>query len=224
MQRRFALSALAMMAASAYGAYRLEPTIHVSDQLPKMDLETLFPSQFGHWRVDTSMPVVLPSPDVQAALNVIYNQTLSRSYINDKGERIMLSVAYGGDQSDGTKIHRPENCYPGQGFTILSNHVDSIALPAERKLPVRRLVARMNARVEPISYWMIVGDTVALTSTANKLAQLAFGVRGMIADGMLVRVSSINSIVEPQYLIHNAFVEELFQAIEQPGRRRVFGV
>jgi len=223
MQRRFAISALAMMAVSAVGAYRMEPTVHVSDQLPKMDLETLFPRQFGHWRLDTSMPVVLPSPDVQAALNVIYNQTLSRSYINDKGERIMLSVAYGGDQSDGTKIHRPENCYPGQGFTILSNNVGSIALP-ERQLPVRRLVARMNARVEPISYWMIVGDQVALTSTENKLAQLGFGVRGLIADGMLVRVSSINSVVEPQYLIHDAFVGELFQAMAQPGRQRVFGV
>lgn len=223
MQRRFAMSALAMMAVSAYGAYRMEPTVHVSDQLPKMDLETLFPRQFGSWRVDTSMPVVLPSPDVQAALNVIYNQTLSRSYINDKGERIMLSVAYGGDQSDGTKIHRPENCYPGQGFTILSNKVDAISL-SERQLPVRRLVARMNARVEPISYWMIVGDQVALTSTENKLAQLGFGVRGLIADGMLVRVSSINSVVEPQYLVHNAFVDALFQSMAQPGRRRVFGV
>ena len=62
------------------------------------NLETMFPKAFGDWRVDTSMPVILPSPDVQALLDKIYNQVLSRSYVNAKGERIMLSVAYGGDR------------------------------------------------------------------------------------------------------------------------------
>ncbi|MEJ6006628.1 exosortase-associated protein EpsI, B-type [Paucibacter sp. AS339] len=223
MQRRLSLSALALMASGSFAAYKMEPRVHVSDLLPKMDLETLFPNSFGDWQIDPSTPVILPSPDVQAALNAVYNQVLSRTYVNRSGQRIMLSVAYGGDQSDGTKIHRPENCYPGQGFTILANQVDSIKVTA-RDLPVRRLIARMNSRVEPISYWMIVGEKVALSSLQNKLAQLEFGVKGEIADGMLVRVSSINTRPELDYPVHDVFVRQMFDAIKLPDRRRVFGV
>lgn len=222
MQRRLAISALAIMSASAFAAHRMRPTVHMSDLLPKMDLEQQFPKSFGAWRLDTSIPIILPSPDVQAALNVIYNQVLSRSYISDRGERIMLSVAYGGDQSDGTKIHRPENCYPGQGFVIEANKVSTVALSA-RQLPVRRLVARLNSRVEPITYWMIVGDKVALSSTENKLAQLQHGLHGTIADGMLIRVSSISAEIDREYRSHDRYINALFDAMQLPSRTRIFG-
>mgnify|MGYP006871988586 CR=1 FL=1 len=40
-------------------------------------------------------PVVLPAPDVQAALDRIYNQTVARTYVSAKGGSVMLSLAYG---------------------------------------------------------------------------------------------------------------------------------
>lgn len=194
----------------------------MADQGPKFDLEAAFPKEFGDWRLDTAMPVVLPSPDVQAVLNKIYNQVLSRSYVNGKGERVMLSVAYGGDQSDGTRAHRPEVCYPAQGFQMLSNSTASYAI-AGQQLPVRTLVAKLGGRVEPISYWVVVGEELALSGTEQKLAQLRYGVRGLIPDGLLMRVSTIGNDAPAAYKVHQQFLSDLHAVIQPALKARVFG-
>lgn len=217
-----ALLVAALMLASAVVAHLARPAIKIADERAKVDLQTLFPVTFGDWRVDDSMPVVLPSPELQAKLDAIYNQVLSRTYVNNRGERIMLSVAYGGDQSDGTSAHRPEVCYPAQGFQVVTNEAGQLDVDG-RQIPVRRVVTRLGARVEPITYWIIVGDEVVISGTEQKLAQLRYGVRGLIPDGMLVRVSSIGSDAEAAYLLQSTFVKDLVHAMDRERRARVVG-
>ena len=107
------IMALLMIAVSAAVPY-WQPSKHLTDLRPKIDLEALFPRQFGDWKVDNAIPVQMVAPDVQALLNELYNQVLERTYVNSQGARIMLSVAYGGDQSDATRAHWPEVCYPAR--------------------------------------------------------------------------------------------------------------
>ena len=57
------------MCATAAFAYVARPTIHLSDEIGRPDLEALFPTAFLDWRVDSNGSVVLPAPDVQAKLN-----------------------------------------------------------------------------------------------------------------------------------------------------------
>ena len=83
------------MALSAWLAYAFKPNVKLADANPLAPLETAIPKQFGAWRVDDNLPVILPSPEVQEKLDKIYNQV----------NHIMLSIAYGGDQSDGTTAH-----------------------------------------------------------------------------------------------------------------------
>lgn len=198
------------------------PTRHLADQRAKVDLEQMFPQTFGDWRMDTSIPVQLVSPDMQQLLSTIYNQTLSRNYINSQRQRIMLSVAYGGDQTDATRAHRPEVCYPAQGFQILSSQVGRVDTGA-KSLPVRRLVAKAGARTEPISYWVVVGDHTALSGTEQKLAQLRYSSRGVIADGMLVRVSNIDTNTAASFDLHAQFIAQLSAAMPAPVRDRIMG-
>lgn len=220
--RRRALVVTGLMAASYAGAAAWRPTRRLADTRPKVELETLFPKAFGDWRVDDRMPVQLISPDTQAVLDKIYNQTLSRTYVNPKGERIMLSVAYGGDQSDATRAHRPEVCYPAQGFEILSRQDGSVEV-AGRPMRVRQLVSRLGGRLEPISYWIMVGDKLTLSGTEQKLAQLAYSTRGVVPDGMLVRVSSIDPDTPRAYGVHSRFIAELAQSIQPAMRQYVMG-
>ena len=118
-----ALVALLLMVGAFAAGEAWRPTKHLSDMQAKVDLETMFPTTFGDWAVDTRQPVQLVSPDTQALLDKLYNQLLTRTYVNrQSGQRIMMSVAYGGDQSDGTRAHRPEVCYPAQGFEVIANH------------------------------------------------------------------------------------------------------
>lgn len=220
--RRRAVGLLVLMVASVVSAEVWQPTRHLSDEQAKIDLESVFPRQFGQWRVDDQTPTLLVSPDQQALLNRIYNQTLSRTYVNDRGDRIMLAVAYGGDQSDGTRAHRPEVCYPAQGFEILSDSLGTVSVGTHR-IPARRLVAKLGSRIEPITYWVTVGDHIALSGTQQKLAQLTFTMRGLIPDGMLVRVSTIDSDYGRAYAQQQAFLDELAAALPDAHRDRILG-
>ena len=217
-----AVLALLLMLAAFAGAQAWRPTARLADTRPKVELETMFPKAFGDWRVDDRMPVQLISPDTQAMLDKIYNQTLSRTYINVKGDRIMLSVAYGGDQSDGTRAHRPEVCYPAQGFQIEASRDGQLTFDG-RSLRVRQLVSRLGGRVEPITYWITVGERITLSGTEQKLAQLSYSTRGVVPDGMLMRVSSINSDSNAAYKIQAQFISQLRSGMPPSLVRQAFG-
>ncbi len=217
-----AAAALLLMTLAFAGAHAWRPTAHLADTRPKIELDTLFPKAFGDWVIDDRMPVQLVSPDTQAVLNKIYNQTLSRAYVNRKGDRIMLAVAYGGDQSDGTRAHRPEVCYPAQGFQILSSHSGQLRL-ADHTIPVRQLVASQGGRIEPITYWTIVGERIAVSGTEQKLAQLSYSTRGIIPDGMLVRVSSIDSDSTKAFGVQEQFLSEMALALPASQKTLVIG-
>jgi EpsI family protein len=211
------------MAAGAALSTFGKPTVFLADQIGKPELEVLFPKQFDGWQLDADLPTVLPSPDVQAQINKIYNQVLSRTYVNREGQRIMLSVAYGGDQSDGPSAHRPEVCYPAQGFEITGNKKVAASV-AGGSLAVRRLMARSGARLEPITYWVVVGDEAVTSGIDQKLAQMRYGLRGVIADGMLVRVSSLDPDMEHGHAVQSSFIGAMAAALPIKDRTRIFGL
>jgi len=217
-----AVLATALMLAGALVTYFGRPTVYLADQIGKPDLALLFPEQFGSWHIDTTQPIIIPPPDVQAELDAIYNQVLTRTYVNETGERVMLAVAYGGDQSDGTSAHRPEVCYPAQGFVMAFNEKRVLKL-AQSTLSVRAQVAQKEGRTEPITYWVAVGNEVATTGIEQKLAQMRYGLRGVIADGMLVRVSSIDADTARAHAIQSGFISEMAAAMPNQSRSRVFG-
>jgi EpsI family protein len=216
------LLAMALMFAGAGLAYVGRPTVYLADQIGQPDLEAMFPKQFGEWRVETSLPVIAPTPDVQARLDAIYSQVLTRTYVHRDGRVIMLSVAYGGDQSDASRAHRPEICYPAQGFDITHDqpgvqHIDG------GSLPVRKLMSRFGDRKEPITYWIVVGSEIATSGMQQKLAQMRYGLRGLIADGMLVRVSSLDPDREHAYAVQAAFIADLAAGMPPDLKPRAFG-
>lgn len=221
-RRLKAVVALVIMVLAFAGANAWKPTHHLSDMRPAIDLEAMFPKSFGGWQVDTRIPVQLVSPDVAALLNRTYNQTLSRVYTNRNGDRIMLSVAYGGDQSDGTRAHRPEVCYPAQGFQIVSSDTQVLEAPPS-PARVRRLVAKLGSRVEPITYWVVVGDQIALSGTEQKFHQLEYSVKGVIPDGMLVRVSSIDHDAERAFQTQGSFIADLAKALRVEDQPQIMG-
>jgi len=220
--RRKALVVLAGMTCAAALARIGVPTEMIADERDT-NLDAMFPASFGNWQVDRSIPVVLPAPDVQAKLDAIYNQVLARTYVNSKtGDRVMLSVAYGGDQSDGMQAHLPEVCYPAQGFELKSRQSGELTLDG-RKVPVRRLVTRLGGRSEPVTYWLTLGETVTASRTERKLAQLRYGLKGLVADGMLIRVSSVDRDTKHGFQVQEGFLRELAVATPAQSKSRVLG-
>ncbi|NWG87704.1 MAG: EpsI family protein [Hydrogenophilaceae bacterium] len=222
MNTRHLALALAMLAAAGL-AFALTPRDKVADQGPKLDLDRMIPKQFGAWNMDENIVPLQPDPETTALLDKLYNQTLMRTYVNDKGERIMLSIAYGGDQSESMQVHKPEVCYPAQGFQVVKEF-DAKLDTGVGTIPVRRLVTAQGMRIEPVTYWMTIGDKVAFGHTASwKLEQLRFGLTGKIPDGLLFRVSSISDDDARAYALQDRFVKEMLNALPAESRTRLIG-
>lgn len=212
-----------LMTSAVILSFFLKPHQRMADQLPPLKLAEAIPQRFSGWDIDKNITPVSQSADVQAKLDQLYSQTLARTYINAQGQRIMLSIAYGADQSgDGNQVHRPEFCYAAQGFHLISNIVGNLTTHYGT-LPVRRLLAVQGPRNEPITYWVTVGDKATLPGINRKLNQLAYGLKGTVPDGMLVRVSSIDSNNAAAYRLHEAFIQDLLQAMSTKDRVRVAG-
>jgi EpsI family protein len=187
-----------------------------------IDLEAILPASFGDWRLDPAVAPIAPTPDVQANLDRLYDAIAARTYVNPAGERMMLTVAYGGDQSDALKAHRQEVCYSAQGFSI-SNLERGRLDAAGRSIPVTRFLAVHGARSEPVTYWFTMGDRVVLGRLERLRVQLASGFAGRVPDGMLVRVSSLSHAPRAAYAAQQGFVASLLAAMPEGARERLAG-
>jgi EpsI family protein len=219
--RRWAIGAT--LAGAAVAGAVLRPTQLLAEQRPQLDLEAAIPARFGDWRTSGDVVPVQADPEVLARIDRIYGQVLSRTYVDSASRRVMLSIAYGGDQSnDRMQVHRPEYCYVAQGFEVRPVRDDALATDAG-SIPVRRLLAQRNTRREPITYWITVGDRPARPGLERKLAQLRFGLTGVVPDGMLVRVSSLEADATSGYALHDRFVRDLLASLDPVARARVVG-
>ena len=199
----------------------LKPSKRPSDETD-LKLSALVPETFSGWRVDATVVPIAPSPDVQANLDKIYRDILSRTYVNLAGNRIMLTIAYGGDQSDSLKAHRQEVCYRAQGFKIKKLLHDVISF-GTLTIPVTRMLAVRNERSEPVTYWFTMGDKVVLSRLDRLLAQIQYGLSGFVPDGMLVRVSSISSDDVGAFKAHEAFVNDFIGSLGKTTVTRFVG-
>lgn len=223
MNRRFAASlalGVAMALTSALtGA--LTPTEHVA-AADQFSLEAMIPKRFAGWTLDEAIVPLAPNPEQQTMIGKIYDQTLSRTYVNGDGERVMLSIAYGGDQSKALQLHLPEVCYVAQGFQMLDERSDRLAT-RYGALPVKRLVARQDQRNEPITYWVTIGDKAVMSGIEQKLRRMAYGLSGKIPDGMLVRVSTIQASQADAYRVQDRFVADMLAVMSPGDRTRLLG-
>ncbi|WP_020652580.1 exosortase-associated protein EpsI, B-type [Massilia niastensis] len=224
MNRRFAISLIlgAAMAGTSALTGALTPKARVPQAHEQFSLEQMIPTRFGEWRLDPGVVPLTPDPEQQSMLEKIYDQTLSRTYINPQGQRVMLSIAYGGDQSKSLQLHLPEVCYVAQGFAMLKESEDALAT-SFGEVPVKRLVARLHERNEPITYWITIGDKATKSGIQQKLRRLAYGLSGEVPDGMLVRVSTIQVDERAAYRVQDRFVTDMLAVLAPRDRARLVG-
>jgi EpsI family protein len=200
----------------------LTPRTRVATAGERFSLEAMIPKSFGGWTVDETIVPLKPNPEQQTMLEKIYDQTLARTYVNSAGERVMLSIAYGGDQSKSLQLHLPEVCYVAQGFQMLKEQSGTLATRFGA-LPVKRLVARQDQRNEPITYWVTIGDKAVMSGIEQKLQRLAYGLSGKIPDGMLVRVSTIQASDDAAWAVQDRFVAQMLDVMAARDRARLLG-
>jgi EpsI family protein len=221
-QKLLALLA-ALLFSTALAAYALKPTERIADKKPKIELDKQIPKQFGDWKEDSTVVPVLPNPEIQASLDALYSSTLARTYKNAHGQRVMLSIAYGSDQSsEATAVHRPEFCYSAQGFKVTT--LGPAVLPlGQRKLQVQQLVSVLGQRFEPITYWITLDETSTLPGLSRKMAQIRYGLNNKIPDGLLFRVSTVGLNQDASFVLQQQFLSDLSQSMSPTVVSRYFG-
>lgn len=211
-----------LMLLAAWCAMAVTPTIRLASLRPQIVLNNVIPAKFGSWEEDATQIAAVVNPTTQAELTKIYAETLSRTYVNKRGDRIMLSIAYGTDQRDNLSVHFPEGCYGGQGFAVGPTTEGPLSTP-QGSFVASRMVATLNNRVEPITYWVVVGDRVVANSWALKKAKLAYALKGQIPDATLMRVSSIAEDSNQAYQLQQEFVNEMLAAMPAALRMHFSG-
>jgi EpsI family protein len=209
------------MFAASVGAIVARPTQKVADE-HAVSLVSIVPKQFGEWR-EVPMAVQVVNPQTQELLDKLYSEILTRTYVNSSGYRIMLSLAYGSDQRGSLQAHKPEVCYPAQGFTVHRNEA-AVLKTAHGEIPARRLYTTLGQRHEPVTYWFTVGDKASPTQLEKRLVEMRFALTGRIPDGMLFRVYSIDLDQSRAYELQAQFVTELLRAASPEGRKRLSGL
>lgn len=220
---RTAIIASVLMLASSGMAYVMKPTVRIADSAQKFELANFVPTQFGEWREEVLSIAQVVNPQQKAMLDQLYAQLLTRTYINSQGQRIMLSIAYGGDQTDNNQVHSPEVCYPAQGFQLQSSKQGQIVTPYG-DIPVKRMTATLGQRNEPVTYWVSVGNKVVRPGLDKKIEEMKYGMRGTIPDGMLFRVSSIDRNETAAFAVQDSFVQQLLANTSPQARLRLAGL
>jgi EpsI family protein len=225
MTRTVAVLSTALMLLAALLSQVLMPT-QLASERNHVQLQQMVPQAFGAWRAQSDPDAVIASPELDARLAQVYAQVLGRTYVNAQGQRIMLSIAYSTDQREnsGRQSHRPEICYPAQGYVISDHQSGSLALPGH-SLPVLRMVATQGNRIEPLTYWMTLDGLAENSMRKMKWDQVKGGLlQGVVQDGMVFRVSSLDADPVHAYQLETGFVQQLFAAMPRASRRIFFGV
>ena len=219
--RNLALLVLMMLAAAVASVMR--PTEVMAKARDKVDLELIIPKAFGDWRhLEQSSGQVI-NPQQTALLASLYSQTLSRSYVNPQGAVIMLSIAYGENQSDGLALHYPDICYPAQGFNVTSSQRVNVSTPLG-SIPASRLSTELGRRKEPLTYWSTIGNKAVQGGTQRKLEQMRYGFHGQIPDGLIFRVSTISADAPLAYGLQEQFIGQLLAAVPPNQRQFLSGI
>ncbi len=212
---------------SAVLAKVLAPSELMARSFTAPALETVIPKKFGTWTLVPEISPVKPTdpegyyqPDALSAK--VYTQEVGRGYTDGHGNIVMLLVAYGPVQNYRLKSHRPEICYTANGFRISDKTQATLNYRNDSKsIKMTRLIAQRETRLEPLSYWIRVGNDIANGVVDHQLSRLKYGVQGLIPDGALIRVSTINLPPEASYKLQDQFIRDLLAAIP-PGELKFF--
>ena len=175
------------MSLAALGSYLAQPR-RTEDRLGKQKLADLIPKMIGPWTYTDSAGIV----DVQEdGPKDGYDQVLTRRYGAPGLPDVMLLIAYGSAQGGGLQLHRPETCYPGQGFKLSDFAELQLHPAAGQTVASRSFTATRDDRIERLAYWTRIADSFP-TNTAQEYRAI-FGslLAGNVPDGILVRISTI---------------------------------
>ena len=91
-------------------------------------------------------------------------------------------------------------------------------------IEVRRLDTHLQARNEPVTYWLTVGNRVVRNRFEKRISEILLGLTGKIPDGMLFRVSSIDRDPKRAFAMQEEFVAQMMATVPAEARLKLSGL
>jgi EpsI family protein len=220
--------AIVAILATAVCAEIFIPRTLMASANPSLNLETMIPQEFGKWKYRPALGLVTPTdPEYVESKELaakIYSQEIGRTYVDNEGHTIMFLVAYGPVQNYRLKSHRPEVCYTAQGFRVSDKTEHQLSINKDSStLSLSRLITQRETRYEPVTYWMRVGNDVSTGIFDNQILRLKYGLKGLIPDGALVRVSTVGLPAPQSFALQDEFIRDLLDSITPDAQRFLIG-
>ena len=205
-------------AATAALAQTLVPRTNL-DLFGRTKLEALIPEKIGPWSFETASGLVVPPKD--DLKDQLYSQVLTRVYSAPNLPSIMLLLAQSPVQNGILQLHRPEVCYPFGGYKLSPIIDHNIRIEPDTVVESRLLTASSADRTEQLLYWTRIGHSNPGTWWDERMAVAGANLKGIIPDGILVRISTIapdRSVVSAL----DTFTQAMFASLRPPDRRMLF--
>lgn len=185
------------------------------------ELSAAIPKRVGAYTFATSSGLILPPKDELS--DKLYDQVLTRVYVAPGELPIMALFAYGSVQNLSLELHRPDECYPQQGFTITEPERLPLTIGG-RRIPANVLSAtRPDGYSEQVIFWSRIGTQFPQDRTAQSLLVARENFAGRMPDGLLVRLSVPTGDRAVAVAATKHFVNELDRDLPPLGRRIVLG-
>lgn len=183
-------------------------------------LADVIPDRLPGWAAQPDYGLVLPEATQPGSA---YDQVLGRAFAQPGLGDVMLLIAYGSAQSGLMKVHRPEVCYTTAGFSVGPLRFPKLVMPNGRVITASIFGAKRDTRYEQVMYWTRVADAFPVSMNAERVATFRSGLRGVVPDGVLVRISSLTRDADEGLHVLSAFAEALVNGVTGPGRRLLTG-
>ena len=202
--------------------YAVMPHRRVS-LMGKKKFAELVPTSFTGWSSRDASDL---APPVEAGGEVarIYDELVERVYTSDRtGAQVRMLIAHGPTQTSELMLHRPEACYPANGYVILQSKVVGVPIAPRTALPSRRLVAESHEARENIVYWTRMGEYLPISDADQRNKRLLMVLHGYVPDGVLARFSTIATDSGAALGMVEDFIPALLRAVAPGDRRALIG-
>ena len=215
---------IALLGGAHVSAVVATPDKYWADVIKGPTYESIIPEQFGDWVHVPDQNRGVVNPVQEEELMKLYTETVAKLYVHKPtGRALMLSIAYGRDQSTDVQIHTPEECYPSQGFKVKSRALHEVQTAYGPIKAVRMETTLGLQRKEPLTYFIRVGDSVVRGSKERNLSRLEMALQGYLVDGMLFRISEITTESASSFQLQDQFIADLLKAMDAKERARIIG-
>jgi len=207
--------------ATAAVAYAATP--RKSDNLlVHQKLEDVVPNTIGIWQKSEAHGVIVAEV-TEDAKEEGYDQLLTRVYTSGDRQPIMLLIAYGSAQGGSLQLHRPETCYPAQGFHLVDFQDFDLNFAPSSPVHARKFTAKRDERYERLMYWTRIGTHYPLNTAQEYRAIITSVLKGEVPDGILVRISTLGADIDKDDQSLAQFARSMVTALPAAGQKLLFG-